>query len=140
MKKLIFSCLLALGAIALLQGCSSKVGQLSLRVQLVKLERKADGSLLASLLFSNPSVYPLNLKESTHQLSLNGIPVGDLVVVEPIGVPSMQTTTATVALTHRVGNAANVSGSVSYLLTSKLTLKIYDENDEKYKTSSSGTV
>jgi hypothetical protein len=139
MKKLFLSLLLALGVITLLNGCSSGIERIGLQVQLVKLERKADGSLLASLLFSNPNVGSLNLAKSTHTLLLNGHPVGVLETVEPIGIPAQQTLTTTVTLKGNAAAAA-VSGTVTYQLTSTITLNIYDDNTEKYKTSSSGSV
>lgn len=139
MKKLFLSLLLALGVIALLNGCSSGVERIGLRVDLVKLERKADGSLLASLLFSNPNIGSLNVGKSTHTLLLNGQPVGVLETVEPLGLPAQQTVTTTLTLKGNAGAAA-VSGTVTYQLASTITLNIYDDNTEKYKTSSSGTV
>jgi hypothetical protein len=141
MKNQLFIFLaLALGAFALLPGCSSRTeDQFGLQVQLVKLERKADGSLLASLLFSNPNVGPLNLARSKHQLTLDGKPAGDLEVVEPIGLPALQSATATVTL-KRANGAAEVSGHVSYQLNSLVTLRIYEDTIKSYKTSSSGTV
>ena len=138
-NQLFLSLLLALGAFALLPGCSSKTEQFGLQVQLVKLEQKADGSLLASLLFSNPNVGPLNVARSTHQLTLNGKPAGDLEVVEPIGLPAQQTATITVPL-KRANGSADISGQLSYQLTSHMTVRVYDNATQRYKTSSSGTV
>ena len=139
MKKLCLSLLLALGAITLLNGCSSGVERIGLRVDLVKLERKADGSFLASLLFSNPNVGSINVGKSTHTLVLNGQPAGVLETVEALGLPAQQTVTTTVTLKGTAGIAA-VSGTVTYQLASTITLNIYDDNTERYKTSSSGTV
>lgn len=138
MKKLFLTLLLALGAITLFSGCSSNVERIGLRVDLVKLERKADGSLLASLLFSNPNVGSLNIGKSTHTLVLNGQPAGVLETEEPIGIPAQQTVTITVAPKGKA--AAAVSGTVTYQLASIITLNIYDDNREKYKTSSSGSI
>ena len=139
MKKLFLPLLLALGVIALLAGCSSGVERIGVQVHLVKLERKADGSLLASLQFSNPNVGPLNIAKSTHTLLLNGQPVGALEVVEALGLPALQTFTVAVTLKHPAGAAA-LFGTVTYQMASSLTLNIYDDNTERYKTSSSGTV
>ena len=140
MKNQLFLLLaLAFGAFALLPGCSSKSDQFGLQVQLVKLEQKADGSLLASLLFSNPNVGPLNIARSTHKLTLNGQPAGNLEIVEPLGLPALQTATTTVTLA-RANGAVGVSGQVSYQLTSLMTLRVYDNTTQSYKTSASGTV
>ena len=140
MKKLLFIFLpLAFIALTLLDGCSSRTERIALQVQLVKLERKANGSLLASLLFSNPNVNGINVVKSTHQITLNGKPAGVLEVIEPLGLPAQQTTTTTVTFTPVTGTA-DVSGSVAYHLTSLLTLSIYDDDVERYNTSSSGTV
>ena len=137
MKKLFL--LLLLGAITLLNGCSSGVERIGLQVQLVKLEHKAGGLLLATLQFSNPNVGAINLAKSTHLLTLNGKPAGVLDVTEPLGLAAQKT--ATTSVTFKATNgAADLSGSVSYLITSTLTLSIYDDNTERYKTSSSGTV
>lgn len=137
MKKL--SLLLILGCITLLAGCSSGVERIGVEVHLVKLERKADGSLLASLEFSNPNVGPLNLAKSTHTLSLNGQLAGVLDVVDVLGIPALRTVTVATPL-KRAAGAPELSGSVSYQLSSLLTLNIYDDNTEKYKTTSSGSV
>lgn len=139
MKKLFISLLLAFGLITLLNGCSSGVERIGLRVDLVKLERKADGSLLASLLFSNPNIGSLNVAKSTHTLSLNGKPAGVLETTEPLGLPAQQTITTTVVL-KRAAGVSELSGTATYQLSSVITLSIYDDNTEKYKTSASGTV
>jgi hypothetical protein len=139
MKRLFLALVLALGAIFLLPGCSSKIDQVGLQVQLVKLERKADGSLLASLLFSNPNVGPRNVVRSSHQLTLNGRPEGKLEIVEPLGLPALQTATITATL-KRVTGAAEISGKASYQLASQLTLSVYDESTQSYKTNSAGDV
>ena len=139
MKKQFLALLLVLGVMTLLQGCAAKIDQVGLQVQLVKLERKADGSLLASLLFSNPNVGSRNVAKSSHQLTLNGKLAGELDIVEPLGLPALQTATVPVTL-KRASGAAEVAGSVSYQLASLLTLSVYDDNVQRYKTSSSGTV
>ena len=139
MKKLLVSLLLALGVLTLLNGCSSSVERIGVEVHLIKLERKADGSLLASLQFSNPNIGSINLAKSTHQLTLNGKPAGMLDVTEALGLPAQQAITTTVSL--RIANGSSeLSGAVSYQLASTLTLSIYDDNTERYKTASSGTV
>jgi len=140
MKKLFMSVLLALGAITLLNGCSSSsVERIGLRVDLVKLERKADGSFLASLLFSNPNVGSLNIAKSSHTLLLNGKPAGVLETTEPVGLPAQQTATITAVLKGPPG-IADLSGTATYQMASLITLSIYDSNTERYKTSSSGSV
>ena len=139
MKKLFILTLLGLTVLGLFSGCSSGVERIGLQVQLVKLDKKANGSLLASLLLSNPNVSSVNVAKSTHQLTLNGRSAGILEVTEPVGIPAQQTTTITVSFTP-VSGTADVSGPVSYQLASQLTLRIYDDDTERYKTSSSGTV
>jgi hypothetical protein len=139
MKNLFISLLLTLGAITLFSGCSSGVERIGLRVELVKLERKADGSLLASLLFSNPNVGSLNVAKSTHTLLLNGKPAGVLETVEPVGLPAQQAVTSTAVL-KRAAGAPEISGTATYQMASLIILSIYDDNTEKYKTSSSGSV
>ena len=137
MKKLFL--LLLLGVITLLNGCSSAVERIGLEVQLVKLEHKAGGSLLATLRFTNPNVGAINVAKSTHLLTLNGKPAGVLDITEPLGLAAQQAVTTTVTCKATNGSS-DISGSVSYLITSTLTLSIYDENTERYKTSSSGTI
>lgn len=139
MKKLLLPLLFALAAVTLFQGCSSNNTLIGLQVQLVKLERKADGTLLASLQFSNPTVGSLNVFKSTHQLTLGGRPAGELEVVEPLGLPALQTVTTTATFRHG-SRAADVSGPVSYRLESLLTLSIFNTTEQLYKTSSAGTV
>jgi len=139
MKKLLLSLLVATVALALLGGCSSKLAQIALQVHLVKIEKKTDGTFLASLEFTNPNVDPINLIKSTHQLTLNGLPAGVLDVAEPVGVPAQQRYLTAVVLKPSSATAS-IAGSVSYQLVSVLTLSIYDNDTEHYKTSSSGTV
>lgn len=139
MKKLLISLLLSLGIITLLNGCSTAVERIGVQVHLVKLERKADGSHLATLRFSNPNVGSINVAKSLHQLTLNGKPAGVLDVVDPLGLPAQQTVTATVSF-RIAGGAADPAGSVSYQLASTLTLSIYDDDTERYRTTASGTV
>ena len=98
-----------------------------------------DGSLVATLQFSNPNVGSINLAKSTHQLTLNGKPAGVIEITEPLGLPAQQTITTTVALKPAAGTALS-SGQVSYQIVSNMTLSIYDESTERFKTSSSGTV
>ncbi len=139
MKKLFLPLLLALGVITLFNGCSSGMDRIGLQVQLAKLERKADGTILASLLFSNPSVGAFNVVSSTHILVVNGHPVGVLDVGVPLGLPAQTTALATATL-KRTAGAGEISGTVSYQLTSTLLMSIYDDKTERYKTSSAGTV
>ena len=139
MKKLSVLLPLVLFALTLLEGCSSKIEGIALQVQLVKLERQTNGSFLASLLFSNPNVNGVNVVKSTHQVSLNGKPAGVLEVTEPIGIPAQQTVTTAATFTPSNGTT-DLSGSVSYQLASLLTVSIYDNDIERYKTNSSGAV
>ena len=139
MKNFFISCLLALGTIAFFSGCSSPVERIGVEVHLVKLEKKADGSFLASLLFANPNVGSLNIVKSTHALVLNGQPVGVLEITEPLGLPAQQAFTTTATL-KRAAGAAAISGPATYQLSSSITLSIYDDSTERYKTNSSGTV
>jgi len=41
---------------------------------------------------------------------------------------------------RRAAGAADISGTATYQLSSLVTLNIYAENNERYKTNSSGTV
>ena len=139
MKKFFLPFLLLLGVSILLNACSSRVDQISLQVNVIKLEHKADGNFLATLQFSNPNVGSVNVEKSTHQLFLNGKPAGVLEITEPIGLPAQQsvTTTATFRLT---GLPADFSGAVSYQLVSSMLLRVFDDTTERCKSSSSGTV
>lgn len=139
MKKLFLLVLVGLTALTVFNGCSSGVDRIGLQVHLVKLEKQANGSLVASLRFSNPNVSPVNLVKSTHQLTLDGKPAGSLIIAEPLGVPAQNAATMTVTFTPAGGSAA-ISGSVSYQLASLLILSIYDDDTEKFKTSSAGSV
>lgn len=139
MKKLFLLLLVSLTALTLFNGCSSGVERIGVQVDLVKLEKQANGSLTASLRFSNPNVGPINLLKSTHQLTLDGKPAGTIIISEPVGVPAQNTATVPVVFTPAGGLAA-ISGSVSYQLSSLLILSIYDDDTEKFKTSSAGTV
>ncbi len=139
MNKYFLPFLFLIGAITLLTGCSSAIERIGVQVQLVKLEQQTDGSLLASLQFSNPNVNSLNVIRSTHQLALNGKSLGVLAVVEPLGLPAQQAITLTVAV-KRSGGKSVVAGKSSYHLTSALTLSIYDTDENRFKTSSSGAV
>lgn len=139
MKKLFLTVLLLLGVIIQFTGCSSGVERIGLQVQLLKLERKADGALLATLQFSNPNIGSVNLAKSSHQVTLNGKPAGMIEISEPLGLPAQQAVTTAATLKPSAG-LGDISGQVSYQLVSSLTLSIYDDNTERFKTSSSGTV
>lgn len=139
MNKLFFSLLLSFTALAFISGCSSGIERIGLQVELVKLEKQTNGSVLATLRVSNPNVGPVNLIKSTHQLSIDGRPIAVLDVPEPLGVPAQNSATVAVAFTP-AGGATVVSGTVSYQLTSLLILSIYDDDVEKFKTGSAGTV
>lgn len=139
MKKLLYFILPVLGVIALLSGCASHPKLSELNVELLKLERSADGSLVATLQFDNESVYAINVSVSIHQLSLNGKPVGVLSITDPLGLVAEKTTQQT-AVVKLLGGAPLPSGPATYQLSSTLTLVLYDEQKEFHKTTHTGTI
>jgi hypothetical protein len=139
MKKLLYFFLPVLGMVALLGGCASKPNLSELEVELVKLERSADGSLVATLQFDNQSVYSLNIASSIHQLSLNGKPVGVLSITEPLGLVAEKPTQQTAVL-KILGGASLAPGQATYQLSSTLTLLLYDEQKDVHKTTHTGTI
>jgi hypothetical protein len=139
MKKLLYFFLPVLGVVALLGGCASKPNLTELQVELVKLERSTDGSLVATLQFDNQSVYSLNIAASVHQLSLNGKPVGVLSIMDPLGLVAEKATQQTAVL-KILGGVPPASGQATYQLSSTITLLLYDEQKEFYKTTQTGTI
>lgn len=137
MKKLLCPLFLALVTACLFSGCSSGVERIGLQVQLSKLERKADGTAVATLVFSNPNIGSVNIASSSHELTLNGRAAGTLKVAKPLGMPPQQTITATATLQAKTSLS---SGPASYQLKSVLVMSVLDDDTENYKTQSSGSV
>lgn len=139
MKKLLTSFLVTLAALALFAGCYSGVERLGIETHLTNLARQPDGSVLATLTFTNPNVGPVNIAESSHELSLNGRPAGTLKISDPLGVPAQQVGSVTVVLKPAAG-ATVPSGTLSYQIKSLLIFNLLDDDTEKHRTQSAGTV
>ena len=124
--------------LAALAGCSSHPPPTGLTVALTKLERMADGTLTATLQFTNEAVVAFIVAGSRHQVFLNGQPAGMIDIKEPLGLPSEQVRTQSAKFVPT--GAAPAAGDASYRLDSTLTLLLYGDSKEVHKTSSSGTV
>jgi LEA14-like dessication related protein len=139
MKKLLTSFLVTLAAITLFSGCSANIKRLGIEAHLTKLSRQTDGSIVATLAFSNPNVGSVNIAASSHEVSLNGRSVGTLNITEPLGIPAQQLGTLTAVLKPSA-NASVSAGSHSYQLKSLLIFNLLDDDTEKFRTQSTGTV
>lgn len=138
MKKPLALLIAFLGLLSLLAGCGSAPRINGLMVELVQLERAADGTFTATLRYTNPNVVAYNVARSTHKLTLNGRSVGTIVAQNPVGVPPQFT------LMHQgrlklSGDATLPAGAADYRMDTQLTLRLFGDAVEKADFHSAGT-
>ena len=96
--KLLSFCL----GISLLCGCTTDLRLSGISVSAIDF-RPTSATLLETqatltLRYTNENVVPIALSGSTHKLHLNGTYVGKSVSKEPVGMPSLNTTTQSVTI------------------------------------------
>lgn len=139
MKKTFALFFASLGLLALLAGCASSPKIRGLTVELAKLEQAADGTVIATLRYTNPNVVAYNVASSTHKLTLNGRSVGTITAEGAVGIPQQFTLTHTGRL--KLANGATLpAGSAAYSMSSALILRLYGDATDKATFTNSGTV
>ena len=141
MKSTLSVCLLlALGWLALLPGCSTThIQDTGVTIQVLRLERVADGTSTVQMLLINPSVVTFNIAESTHKLYLDGGLAGVVKITEPAGLPQQSQAMMSGSLRLDKGVTLPAGGTVHYRLESVLQIRLYGDTMETMKLSASGT-
>jgi hypothetical protein len=138
MRRLLIPLVLSLATLAAFTACTSRVPVSGLSVELLKLERASDGSVMATVQVDNATVIAFNIANSKHQLILNGKPAGTLEIKEPLGLPAQRNMPQTGRLVLTGGELP--SGNATYQLNSELALVLSGDKHEIQKFSTSGTV
>ena len=138
MRKLVVPLLLAVGLLALLAGCSSPP-LTGFTIELQKIEKASDGTLLATARLVNPNVVAYNVDSSTHSLYLDGKLAGTLSTSGAEGVPAQGSVMTTAKFATAPGFVLT-AGKASYRLESVLVMRLYGDSTEKQKLTSTGTV
>jgi hypothetical protein len=137
MKQLLAS-LCCLGAL-LLAGCSSAPPMAGLGLELASIERRTDGSAVATVRIVNPNTVAYNVASASHRIFLGDRAVGTLEISKPIGVPAQNVGLHTGPLKLESG-AALPAGTVAYRLESRVTMVLWGDRSETNKLSGRGTV
>lgn len=126
----------------LVTGCGAPAAAFSgLNASLVKLERADDGSVLATLRFSNPNLAVYNVAKTVHRVTLDGATAGTIAIERPFGLPYSSSVEQTAVLrTEGAGAVATGRDSAAYRMDTTLTILVYGEETRVLKTGSSGTV
>ena len=115
-------------------------------MEVVSLDRAADGSVSAAWRVANPNVVAYLISETSHKIYLDGILVGTIHDTEPLGVPASANADRTTPLKGgaaagaRALTEAIARGSAGYRVDSQITIRVYDEMLEKAVLTNSGTV
>lgn len=138
MKRLLLPVLL-LGLAALGAGCSSPAPLAGLSLELVALERAADGGVSATVRIVNPNLVAYNLARATHRIIVDGRLVGTLRYDRPTGVPAQNVAAQEGRLALEPGTSLP-SGPAAYRLESKVVLTLWGDRTEESKLSAAGSV
>jgi hypothetical protein len=138
MTRLFTPLILCLALLVGLTGCHSGPELNGLAVELLKLERSPDGSIVATLQIDNSTVIAFNVGRSKHDILLNGRLVGTVEIDEPLGLPAQRNLPQTGKLKLAAG--ALTPGQASYQLNSALTLILQGDSKEIHKITGTGTV
>lgn len=120
----------------LLSGCGSSAITAGLAVELAGIERTETGAT-ATLRYVNPNVAIYNIDRSEHKVYVDGALVGTISTKDAVGVPAQQAVTQDVALKLTKPLAP---GEHSYRLESDCTLRLYADNMQGMKSTSSGSI
>lgn len=138
MRRLLTPFILLVALVAVFAGCSSHPPLTGLTVDLVKLERAKDGTVIATVEVVNATVLGFNIASSNHQVFLNGRLVGTMHISEPLGLPQQSTAKQSAPL--RLAGGDLTAGLASYRIESALTLLLYGDEKDIHKIVGSGTV
>lgn len=137
MNKLLASlCLLGVG---LLAGCSSSTPLAGIGLELASIERRSDGTAVATVRIVNPNTVAYNVAGATHRIFLNERAVGTLEISQPTGLPAQTVGLHSGPLKLESG-ATLPGGSASYRLESRVVLVLWGDRQETSKLTGRGTV
>lgn len=142
MKRILVSFFLLL-----LAGCSSSnTITVGLKVELMHITHRSDGTTQVAWRIVNPNVVPYLVAESTHRIYLNGTLAGTTVEKEAVAIPPQSNVERTTRLAvpgaeaERVLGDAAGAGSGSYRVESTIIISLYGDTMDKSKLVGTGTV
>lgn len=138
MKNTLLALCAALALVVGFTGCGGHI-PVSVDLELVSLDRGADGNGKATLRFINRGIVAYNFKETTTRVLIDGKPVGTIAIKNAVGIPASAAVEASGAFMADKG-VSIPSGTARYQLDTQVTVTLYDENTEKLKLSSGGTI
>lgn len=138
MKNTLLALCAALALVVSFTGCGGHI-PVSVDLELVSLDRGADGNGKATLRFINRGIVAYNFKETTTRVLIDGKPVGMIAIKNAVGIPASAAVEQSGVFTADKG-AAIPTGTARYQLDAQVTVTLYDDNVEKLKLTSSGTV
>ncbi len=138
MKKTLLAFCAAFALVVSFTGCGGHI-PVSVDLELVSLDRGADGNGKATLRFLNRGIVAYNFKETTTRVLIDGKPVGTIAIKNAVGIPASAAVEQSGVFTAEKG-AAIPSGTARYQLETQVTVTLYDDNTEKLKLLGSGTV
>ena len=138
----------ALMSALFLTSCSntSQIIATGLEVEVTGITQTSDGSALISWEFKNTNVVTYLFSHISHQISINGTPLG---VIEdknalPLAPNSTTGRTSTLSSLNAAASGALAdavkAGSANYHIDTQITVLLYDDMKEKSALSGSGTV
>jgi LEA14-like dessication related protein len=148
MKRFITPLFLLALLTLLFSGCtnSSEIIANGLNMQLTKIERSADGTVLVSWQVDNTNVVSYLLSQVNLKVYLNGTSLGTIEDKEPLPVPASNKSGRTAKL-NKIDAAAGqaiteaiASGKASYRANAQVVILIYGDTVEKSVLDDSGTV
>lgn len=129
-------------------GCNNpaKLIAVGLKIEVTRLERTSDGTVLATWHVENSNVVAYLVAHVSHKIYLNGVYLGLTAEDEPMAIPATSSAGRTSRLTGGSPAAAPAvaaavaTGSGSYRVESAFIFRIYDDTVQKSELANSGTV
>ena len=148
MKRLLAPVLLLALFTLLPAGCNNpaKLIAVGLKIEVTRLERTSDGTVLATWHVENSNVVSYLVSHVSHKIYLNGVYLGVANEDEPMAIPATSNAGRTSKLTGGSAEAAPAvtaalaSGSGSYRIDSQFIFGIYDDKVQKSELANTGTV
>lgn len=137
-----------LAPLLLLASCAQPAKEITvgLKLEVTKIERAADGSVVVDWQVDNGNVVAYLVSRFTHKIYLNGTYLGKVAEDEPFAVPATTLTKRTSKLTDGDPAAADAvsmaaaKGSGVYRIDCAVLFRIYDENTQPAHLTNSGSV